>query len=452
MGFFDDLAKAFGGGSTSKNSVNQLRDGPVADSSKSALKKITDDIGMDLGFKATDEDYEARLPGRIEASQAALAKMMSNNNDNDNKTSIINSVSEEETTTTKTDTKTDTTGDGTKSLINSLNLENVDDTEESIAATNATNEAYKDVVDASAATFGTGTGVTDVTQLDSSFIEPNIKSSQEATATAATDAKLAADGNYKDKTYTSNDGTKTFNLQQNVDILAASDKSESQQSYSKDSEGNLVYTDRDTGESFTLNPLLIDENFTSKNFQPSSIKDGSSLKYFTANTTNSFERTDDDDTSIGEGEGEGDTTVGGEGDTVSLENNPLYYNGKLYDSQAEMIEQITKDAIATENAAAAGGASSDLGLAGSNTTTGNSGDALDTVTVAEQNLNTSSALGGQMEAAAAAPTSSGASEDKAIDMYKEGRRSTILTTPSGLLNAAEEDEDGTFRKKRGLIA
>lgn len=443
MGFFDDLAKAFGGGSSSTVSSTNSPGypGPKKDTNKSGLKKITDDIQMDLGFKATDEDYEARLPGRVEASKAALAEMMSNNNDNDNKTSIINSVSDEETTTTKTDTETDTetdtTGDGTKSLINSLDLENTDDTEESIAATDATNAAYEDVVDASAATFGTGTDVTNVTQEDSSFIDPDIKSSQEATATAATNAKLAADGNYKDKTYTSNDGTKTFPLQLNVDILAASEKSEGQQSYSKDSEGNLVYTDRDTDESFTLNPLLIDENFTSKNFLPSSIKDGSSLKYFTANTTNSFERTD-------EGEGEGDT--------VSLEDNPLYYSGKLYDSQAEMIEQITKDAIATENAAAAGGSSSDLDEVGSNTTTGNSGDALDTVTVAEQNLNTSSALGGQMEAAAAMPTSSGASEDKAIDMYKEGRRSTILTTPSGLLNAAEEDEDGTFRKKRGLIA
>ena len=41
MGFFDDLAKAFGGSSTSKNSVNQLRDGPVADSSKSGLKTVS---------------------------------------------------------------------------------------------------------------------------------------------------------------------------------------------------------------------------------------------------------------------------------------------------------------------------------------------------------------------------------------------------------------------------
>ena len=301
--------------------------GPMADSSKSGWQKIKDDVQMDMGIKEPDEDYYARYDERGARTRAHMAAM-SKLSDENNRSSILTKKEEEEE---EEEEEKEEEEDGVKKLDQDLDLENVDDTEESIAATAKANEEYTEVVDQSGATFGTGedeTGsdVTSVVQADESFIDADLKAAQEAAATSATDLKKA----------------KTF-------------------------------------------------------------------------------------------------------------------NGIYYEDQADMISAINQftsaqaAVLAKENAASAGGASSILNLAGSNTTTGNSGDALDQVTVAEQNLNTSSALGGSMEAAAAQPTSTGAAEDKAIENYEKGRRSTILTTPEGLLNDDELEEDGTFRKKRGLI-
>jgi hypothetical protein len=59
------------------------------------------------------------------------------------------------------------------------------------------------------------------------------------------------------------------------------------------------------------------------------------------------------------------------------------------------------------------------------------------------------AAGGAAQAAAASPTSVGPAEDEAIDLMNKGRRSTILTTPSGLLGDGEEDKK--TRRRRSLI-
>ncbi len=59
------------------------------------------------------------------------------------------------------------------------------------------------------------------------------------------------------------------------------------------------------------------------------------------------------------------------------------------------------------------------------------------------------ASGGESQAAAASATSVGAAEDEAIDLMKKGRRSTILTTPGGLLGV--DEEDGKTRRRRSLI-
>lgn len=60
------------------------------------------------------------------------------------------------------------------------------------------------------------------------------------------------------------------------------------------------------------------------------------------------------------------------------------------------------------------------------------------------------AAGGDEQATAASATSVGAAEDEAIDLMKKGRRSTILTTPGGLLGDGEEDGKKT-RRRRSLI-
>ena len=60
------------------------------------------------------------------------------------------------------------------------------------------------------------------------------------------------------------------------------------------------------------------------------------------------------------------------------------------------------------------------------------------------------AAGAAEQAAAASATSVGAAEDEAIDLMKKGRRSTILTTPGGLLGDGEEDGKKT-RRRRSLI-
>ena len=59
------------------------------------------------------------------------------------------------------------------------------------------------------------------------------------------------------------------------------------------------------------------------------------------------------------------------------------------------------------------------------------------------------AAGAAVQQAAAQTTSVGPAEDKAIAAMTKGRRSTILTTPSGLLGSGEEE--GQTRRRRSLI-
>ena len=353
---------------SSKNSPGYP--GPKIDTSKSAVQKITDDFLMDTGFKKPDEDYYARVDDRTARSQQAMAEIQASNQkrDSESRNSILTTTKEEEEEEKKEEEE-EKGDDTTKVLVGNLDLENVDDTDASKDATDAANEAYTDVKDQSTDTFGTGDGVTDVVQQDSSFIDADTKTAEELAADNATLAEYGI----------------------SVDDL-------SRLGYSS--------TEQFLSETERLNAIAK---------EAARVKAAEEAAKLSADAA-------------------------------------LTFNGKVYGTLDEMIEAIRADTIATENAAAAGGASSILGKAGSNTTTVNSGDALDEVTVAEQNLNTSSAKGGSMEAAAAQPMSTGASEDDAIDMYTEGRRSTILTTPGGLLNADEEDEDGTFRKRRGLIS
>ena len=58
--------------------------------------------------------------------------------------------------------------------------------------------------------------------------------------------------------------------------------------------------------------------------------------------------------------------------------------------------------------------------------------------------------GGDFTGNAGSGASVGAAEDEAIDLMKKGRRSTILTTPGGLLGDGEEDGKKT-RRRRSLI-
>lgn len=59
------------------------------------------------------------------------------------------------------------------------------------------------------------------------------------------------------------------------------------------------------------------------------------------------------------------------------------------------------------------------------------------------------AAGAAVQQTAAQTTSVGPAEDKAIAAMTKGRRSTILTTPSGLLGSGEEE--GQTRRRRSLI-
>ena len=59
------------------------------------------------------------------------------------------------------------------------------------------------------------------------------------------------------------------------------------------------------------------------------------------------------------------------------------------------------------------------------------------------------AAGAAVQQAAAQTTSVGPAEDKAIAAMTKGRRSTILTTPGGLLGSGEEE--GKTRRRRSLI-
>ena len=58
--------------------------------------------------------------------------------------------------------------------------------------------------------------------------------------------------------------------------------------------------------------------------------------------------------------------------------------------------------------------------------------------------------GGDFTGNAGSGASVGTAEDEAIDLMKKGRRSTILTTPGGLLGDGEEDGTQT-RRRRSLI-
>ena len=73
----------------------------------------------------------------------------------------------------------------------------------------------------------------------------------------------------------------------------------------------------------------------------------------------------------------------------------------------------------------------------------------DFVGTASDSASVGTASGGESQAAAASATSVGAAEDEAIDLMKKGRRSTILTTPGGLLGV--DEEDGKTRRRRSLI-
>ena len=59
------------------------------------------------------------------------------------------------------------------------------------------------------------------------------------------------------------------------------------------------------------------------------------------------------------------------------------------------------------------------------------------------------AAGGVEQYEAAKETSVGQAEDEALELMKKGRRATILTKPSGLLGAGEEE--GQTRRRRALI-
>ena len=209
----------------------------------------------------------------------------------------------------------------TKLITKNLNLKAVDDTAASIAATTATNDAFSEVAEQSAVTFGTGTDVTNVVQEESSFSNTELKSALDAAAVSASQAKAAM----------------TFD--------------------------GIVYDN-------------------------------------------------------------------------------------VVDLQAAMLAGATS--AAEKNAAKAGGSSSIINQPGSNTSTVNSGDALGQVSAAEQSYSSATASGGQMQKDVSIST--GAAEDDAIDFYTKGTQSTILTTPTGLLNSDELAEDGTFRSRRGLIA
>tara|TARA_R100000654_G_scaffold27724_3_gene52033 strand:+ start:1172 stop:2110 length:939 start_codon:yes stop_codon:yes gene_type:complete len=62
-------------------------------------------------------------------------------------------------------------------------------------------------------------------------------------------------------------------------------------------------------------------------------------------------------------------------------------------------------------------------------------------------MSTGTAAGGEMEKDAA--ISVAPAEDEAIDFYTSGRRSTIMTSPGGLLT---DEEDPALRRRRSLIA
>jgi len=70
--------------------------------------------------------------------------------------------------------------------------------------------------------------------------------------------------------------------------------------------------------------------------------------------------------------------------------------------------------------------------------------------------NVGTAAGGTAQAVAASTVSTGPAEDEAIDFYEKGRRSTILTTPQGIVDTAagllSESGSSLLRPRRGLLA
>ena len=77
------------------------------------------------------------------------------------------------------------------------------------------------------------------------------------------------------------------------------------------------------------------------------------------------------------------------------------------------------------------------------------GDDRDFTGAATGTASVGTAAGGQAQFDAASATSVGEAEDAALELMKKGRRSTILTTPGGLLSSGEED--GKTRRRRSLI-
>lgn len=70
--------------------------------------------------------------------------------------------------------------------------------------------------------------------------------------------------------------------------------------------------------------------------------------------------------------------------------------------------------------------------------------------------NVGTAAGGTAQAVAASTVSTGPAEDEAIDFYEKGRRSTILTTPQGIVDKVggllSEGGSSLLRPRRGLLA
>jgi len=176
----------------SDNNAAYRRGNAQKDPNKSGLTRITDDFQMDLGIKKPDEDYYARLDDRSRRSQQAMKEIMERNDERDSESrkSILTEEEEEEEEKEEEEEETET-NDTEKTIVKDLELEAVDDTDESKEATGDTNEAYSDVAEQSTDTFGAGGGVADVIQADSSFIDPDLKAAQEKIAEL--EAKLAGD-------------------------------------------------------------------------------------------------------------------------------------------------------------------------------------------------------------------------------------------------------------------
>jgi len=171
-------------------------------------------------------------------------------------------------------------------------------------------------------------------------------------------------------------------------------------------------------------------------------------------TEESIAATDDANKKFTDAAVANENAFGGDDVTDVVQDNTSFIDPDLLAAQekiATLQAELDAKSVTAENES--GGTSSIINQPGGNQTTSNSGDALGVVSAGAQNLNSGTAKGGVMEAAAAGPTSSGSSEDKAIEMYKKGRRSTILTTAGGLLNDDKDaEQEGTLRRRRGLIA